>query len=278
LFIAALLTSWSPTDLAAWIAERRRNFPTQARAKARAAAASADKTKSDGGKESAVSALDKRAEKLRKELEKVESSIKRKREQQDEGDEMRDIDASSSVSSDAKSEDEAPESLPTRPNPNANLPPPPKKADQTKHCKYYSTGGTCGKKGKCRFVHDAAVREAALKERELNGGRMTLQQRLTLNDKDQEDLTIVKTLQYLREKGMMVDNKHGRTSEDSTPKPSSATPTNGSNPSYLPPPPVKVDQHHSLPPQPPPSVVAESHPVPKYLGWNLGGFGNGTAS
>ena len=32
---------------------------------------------------------------------------------------------------------------------------------------------------------------------------MTLQQRLILNDKDQQDLTIVKRLQYLKEKGMM---------------------------------------------------------------------------
>ncbi len=103
--------------------------------------------KVEGGKESASSALEKqqqKAERLRKQLEKVESSIKRKREQQDEGDEMRGVGASTSVSSDSQSDDEAPESLPSRPEPVSSAPPPPpqKKADPSKHCKYFSTGGT----------------------------------------------------------------------------------------------------------------------------------------
>lgn len=203
-----------------------------------------------------------RADKLRRELEKVESSLKRKREQQDAGDEMRDVAASSTMSPSTKSEDEKPEAMSTKPDPNANLPPPPKKADPTKHCKYYSTGGTCGKKGKCRFVHDPLVREAALKEREMNGGRMTLQQRLTLNDKDQEDLTIIKTLAYLKEKGLM----------ETKPKASNGAAMNGHTTtlvtkSSLPPPPAS-----GLPPQPPPSVV--SPPTVRYQGWNLSGFGN----
>lgn len=204
-----------------------------------------------------------KADKLRRELEKVESSLKRKREQQDAGDEMREVGPGSSVSSPSgKSEDDKPETMSTKPDPNANLPPPPKKADPTKHCKYYSTGGTCGKKGKCRFVHDPEVREAALKEREMNGGRMTLQQRLALNDKDQEDLTIVKTLAYLKEKGLMKGK----------PKTPNGNVTNGHTTtlvtkSSLPPPPAS-----GLPPQPPPSVV--SPPTVRYQGWNLSGFGN----
>ena len=176
----------------------------------------------------ALTALERqqqKAEKLRKQLEKVESSIKRKREQQDEGDEMRDVDGEG-ADSDASldSDDEAPEAEPIRSETAASataaaaaaaaaasaaaakgaIPPAAKKADPTRHCKYYSTGGTCGKKGKCRFVHDPVVREAALQERERNGGRITLKQRLVLNDKEQEDLTIIKTLQYLKEKGMMT--------------------------------------------------------------------------
>lgn len=220
--------------------------------------------KNSEAKDDRALALEKeqaKADKLRRELEKVESSLKRKREQQDAGDEMRDIVASSTVSPSVKSEDEKPETMSTKPDPNANLPPPPKKADPTKHCKYYSTGGTCGKKGKCRFVHDPAVREAALKEREMNGGRMTLQQRLALNDKDQEDLTIIKTLAYLKEKGLM---------EASAAANATATNGHGSTPgskSSLPPPPAS-----GLPPQPPPSVV--STPTVRYQGWNLSGFGN----
>ncbi|KAG7109991.1 Protein phosphatase 2C 3 like protein [Verticillium longisporum] len=80
-----------------------------------------------------------------------------------------------------------------------------KKADVSKHCKYYATGGTCGKKGKCRFVHDPEVREAAMKEREANNGNLTIQQRLVLNDKDQEDLTVLRSIQYLREKGKSAE-------------------------------------------------------------------------
>lgn len=203
-----------------------------------------------------------KADKLRRELEKVESSLKRKREQQDAGDEMRDVDASSSTSPSIKSEDEQPETMSTKLDPNANLPPPPKKADPTRHCKYYSTGGTCGKKGKCRFVHDPEVREAALKDRELNGGRLTLQQRLTLNDKEQEDLTILKTLAYLQEKGLMQEK--GKTDGAST----NGTVGNGHTTtlvtkSSLPPPPANL-------PQPPHAVS----PTTRYAGWNLSGFGN----
>lgn len=267
--------SLRPSDLAAWIAERRRNFPTKGRVKAKLAAAGDSKgnaIKQEDAKDERALALAKeqqRADKLRRELEKVESSLKRKREQQDAGDEMRDVATSLSLSPSVKSEDEQPETMSTK-DPNADLPPPPKKADPTRHCKYYSTGGTCGKKGKCRFVHDPEVREAALKDRELNGGRLTLQQRLTLNDKEQEDLTILKTLAYLQEKGLTQDK--GKSADDAAPN--DAAPNgivaNGHTTtlvtkSSLPPAPA------SLPPQPPPSAVS---PPTRYAGWNLSGFGN----
>lgn len=257
-----------PSDIAAWIAERKRNFPTQSRVKAKMAVEKSSVSKEGDAKDERARALalekeQQRADKLRRELEKVESSLKRKREQQDAGDEMREVGASPSMSSlSVKSEDEKPEAMSTKPDPNANLPPPPKKADPTKHCKYYSTGGTCGKKGKCRFVHDPEAREAALKEREMNGGRMTLQQRLTLNDKDQEDLTIVKTLAYLKEKGLM-QGKPKATNGDAINGHTTTLVTKSS----LPPPPAS-----GLPPQPPPSVV--SPPTVRYQGWNLSGFGN----
>jgi hypothetical protein len=135
----------------------------------------------------------------------------------------------------------------------------------------------CGKRGKCRFVHDPAVREAALKERELNGGRMTLQQRLTLNDKDQEDLAIVETLKYLQDKGVLPQKKTCATAPDSDE--SSETNTNTA--------PAKAEvsgakeekpRTNGLPPIPPPSVSASNGTTEdqstKYSGWNLSGFGN----
>ncbi|KAJ3482773.1 hypothetical protein NLG97_g7478 [Lecanicillium saksenae] len=185
------------SDVAAFLAERRKNYPTKARTDAKKAAAQAQKN------EDKAASLEKEADKLRRQLRKVESSIKRKREQGDEGDEMRDA-------SDDSSDDEPPEALstkassktiPSRPLPTAAG----KKADVTRHCKYYSTGGTCGKKGKCRFVHDPEIREAAIKEREANNGRLTIQQRLILNDKEQEDLTVLQSIQYLRQKGIMSE-------------------------------------------------------------------------
>lgn len=225
--------------------------------------------------ESRPSKLEQRAEKLRKQLERVESSIKRKREQQDEGDDMRELNLSSSPSSDSKSDDEKPEVMSTRQDSN-NLPPPPKKADPTKHCKYYSTGGTCGKRGKCRFVHDAAVREAALKEREMNGGRMTLQQRLTLNDKEQEDLTIVQTLKYLQDKGVVpkkATNGTENKAELNTTQGQGQAPLS-QNQTQLPTLPKKESgSGHGLPPIPPPSLVSNGSSS-KYSGWNLSGFGN----
>ncbi|AEO54358.1 hypothetical protein MYCTH_2296859 [Thermothelomyces thermophilus ATCC 42464] len=253
----------TPSDIAAWIAERRAKYPTKARIEAKKAAA---KAQNGDGQQSKGDSLEQKAEKLRKQLEKVESSIKRKREQQDEGDDMRDIDLSS-PSSDIKSDDEKPEVMSTRQEP-SNVPPPPKKADPTKHCKYYSTGGTCGKRGKCRFVHDPAVREAALKERELNGGRITLQQRITLNDKDQEDLAIVETLKYLQDKGILPKKVVPPATEASGEQPEHTAAETGSTAA-----PADAESSNGLPPIPPQPNSSDDDTT-KYPGWNLSGFGN----
>jgi hypothetical protein len=194
----------SVADLAAYLAERRANFPTKARVKARLEAEAAKRAEV-GEEPKPVKKLDKdeeKAEKLRKQLAKVERRMeKRKRETNDEGDEMRvdDEDSDSSSSSD----DEPPESQTTK-KPTSFLPPPPiTRADPTSHCKYYSTGGQCGKKGKCRFVHDPEVREKALQEQAANGGRMTLKQRLLRNEKEIEDLDIIRSIVSLRQRGIM---------------------------------------------------------------------------
>lgn len=183
--------AFSIKDVAAYLAERRKHYPTKSRMEAKKAA---DQARED---EEKAAVLERQADKLRRQLKKVESSIKRKREQGDEGDEMRDSSASES------SDDEKPEVMSSRSSAAPALPPPARKADISRHCKYYSTGGSCGKKGKCRFVHDPEVREAAMKEREANNGRLTLQQRLILSDEDQEELAVLQSIQYLREKGFM---------------------------------------------------------------------------
>lgn len=208
-----------PDDIAIYIAQRKKNFPTKARIEAKKAEAKTE-TKTNK-KEDKTSELEKQADKLRRQLRKVESSIKRKREQGDEGDEMRDPAAGDD---DSSSDDGAPEVMSSRATDTtttagASLPNPPtattkatvsastKKADISRHCKYYSTGGTCGKKSKCRFVHDPEVREAAIRDREANNGRLTIQQRLILNDKEQEDLAVLESIQYLRQKGIMNEVK-----------------------------------------------------------------------
>jgi hypothetical protein len=269
----------SPTDIAAWIAERRKNFPSKARADAKRLAPAKDGSSSRKEmreREAELERQQQKAEKLRKQLENLETSIKRKREQQDEGDEMRAVDASPASSSDSKSDDERPETLSTREQ--LVIPPAAKKADQTKHCKYFSTGGVCGKKGKCRFVHDPQVRAAALQERERNGGRMTLQQRLILNDKEQEDLTIVKTLAYLQNKGIMqnVPNPDKEAEGPGATVPSQSAQSELSATSSLPPTPVKREQvHHALPAIPPaPASQSSAAASKRYEGWNLSGFGN----
>ncbi|OHW92486.1 nuclear fragile x mental retardation-interacting protein 1 [Colletotrichum incanum] len=264
-------------DVDAYIAERKKRFPTAARVKAKK---SAETTHGSGNKMS--SDLEKEenlASKLRRQLEKVESSIKRKREQQDEGDEMRD-----SPSIDIKSEDDEPEVASSRVQPAPPPPPPAKKADISKHCKYYSTGGTCGKKGKCRFVHDPAVREAAIKEREANNGHLTIQQRLILNDKDQEDLTVLQSIQYLREKGLMKpeDNPDGSNGHHASGGPHGSQSHSRQKSSNLPAahaslpaPPMK--HHNGLPPhKPPPSALPTGNggSTVRYKGWNLSGYGN----
>ncbi|KAG6042065.1 hypothetical protein E4U41_006186 [Claviceps citrina] len=186
------------SDVAAFLAERRKNYPTKARVDAKKAVQAAQKDQNE------TTDLEKQADRLRKQLAKVEFSIKRKREQGDEGDDMRDPVENSS-------DDEKPEVMSSRVKPTESLAAAlAKKADVSRHCKYYSTGGTCGKKGKCRFVHDPEVRKAAIKEREANNGRITIQQRLLLNDKEQEDLTVLQSIQYIRQKGLIKEvSEHG---------------------------------------------------------------------
>lgn len=115
--------------------------------------------------------------------------------------------ASSSSSSDseytsASDSDSGPDAAPSKRTAPVSVAAP-KKPILQRHCKYFSTGGTCGKKGKCRFVHDQGVREAAIREKEMNGGVMTLAQRLTQNDKEKDELMVLKSIKYLHEKGML---------------------------------------------------------------------------
>ncbi|KAK2592224.1 hypothetical protein QQS21_010076 [Conoideocrella luteorostrata] len=270
------------SDVATFLAERRKNYPTKARVEAKKAAQkSLDKT----------AELEKQADKLRKQLAKVESSIKRKREQGDEGDEMRGPAENSSG-------DEKPEVMSSR---SKAAPPPPsaKKADVSRHCKYYSTGGTCGKKGKCRFVHDPEVREAAIKEREANHGRLTIQQRLILNDKEQEDLTVLQSIQYIRQKNLMesesskaedgeeaqpMNKEKDKDENDAQNIVTPALATSGSSllpvaPASLPAPPPKketsIPSHSNPPPSVGPAAESTSDGDAKQCeGWLLQPYGN----
>lgn len=202
-----------PPDLEAWLAERKNRFPTKARREAAAEevrrkreADKQNKSKNGiSGKRDGETKLEKqqrKAEKLRLELEKAERKIqdamlgsKRKRETGDEGD---DGAASDSGSDDSSDSDSKPDTMSSRNQQNQQ----PKPQLQIE-CKYYSTGGTCGKKGKCRFIHNPESRNQALRDKQANGGKMTLAQRLILNDTAKEDLTILKAIKYLKETGAL---------------------------------------------------------------------------
>ncbi|KAG4035535.1 hypothetical protein MFRU_001g03040 [Monilinia fructicola] len=239
-----------PADLKAWLIERKNRFPTKARREAAAeelrlkreqAQNKNNKSKKDSEaklikKDDGETKLEKqqrKAEKLRLELEKAERRIqqemsggKRKRENGDEGDEDRGQGSDDdSDSSDSDSGNSKPEAMSSRNNGfNGHIVHTraiPTKAQLQRHCKYYSTGGTCGKKGKCRFVHDLEVRNQALREKELNGGKMTIAQRLILNDTAKDDLTILKSIKYLKEKGLMPESSSvsAPPAEEMEPKP-----------------------------------------------------------
>lgn len=217
-----------PVDLTAWLAERKSQYPTKARRDAsleemRKQKEEAERLKKEQElKEENETELDKiqrKADKLRAELEKAERKIqdtlsggKRKREDGDEGDNESESHSGSE-----------PEAASSRLGGPMRVPPPPK-AQLQRHCKYFSTGGTCGKKGKCRFVHDPEVRAQAIKDKEANGGKMTLAQRLILNDTAKDDLTILKSIKYLKEKGKMAAGAAG----PSSPALAIATPALGS--------------------------------------------------
>lgn len=218
-----------PSDLGIWLAERKTRFPTKARREAAVAAAleehrkrserRADKVKLQQSEKSSqqeggtdLERQQREVEKLRQKLAKEEkkmqdamSGSKRKRETGDEGDDDRDqVSAASDDESSSNSDSDKPEAMSTRSSGPQRVSQPPK-AQLQRHCKYFSTGGTCGKKGKCRFVHDQNVRDQALKDKEANGGKMTLAQRLILNDTAKDDLTILKSIKYLKEKGLLPE-------------------------------------------------------------------------
>lgn len=131
-----------------------------------------------------------------------------------------------------------------------------------------------------------------MKEREANNGQLTIQQRLILNDKDQEDLTVLQSIQYLREKGVIsaadASSADGdTTSSTSNTRPQQPQPQSQQQPqpqtsslpaahASLPKPPVRRD--HGLPPHtPPPSalqVAKSGGGNTQYKGWNLNGYGN----
>jgi hypothetical protein len=215
-----------------WLAERRSRFPTKARREAAAEELRQRREQGRDGRfkkehsdkpikkeegESKLERQQRKAEKLRLELERAERKVqeamsgsKRKRENGDEGDEERGqvSEEESEESSGSESDNSKPEAISSRNHGPLRMPPPPK-AQLQRHCKYFSTGGTCGKKGKCRFVHDQEVRNQALRDKEANGGKMTLAQRLILNDTAKDDLTILKSIKYLKEKGLMPDQLSG---------------------------------------------------------------------
>ncbi|SPN97778.1 uncharacterized protein DNG_01291 [Cephalotrichum gorgonifer] len=274
------------TDMAAFIAERKKRYPTKERVEAKKIAELAQKAEE---KTEATLRLEREAEKLRRQLKKVESSIKRKREAQDEGDEMRE--SSPEADSDADVPEvqtsRAPDEVATPSSQAATA----KRADISRHCKYYSTGGSCGKKGKCRFVHDPAVRDAAVRDKDANNGQLTIKQRLILNDKEQEDLTVLESIQYLREKGLMkpvsgITSKpgagggggSGRAQGKSSKQPTSTPSTLPAPPPSLPQPPNKRENGVS---QPPASTAVSTSTAPSttapasgvYEGWNLSGYG-----
>ncbi|KAI1339541.1 hypothetical protein F5Y15DRAFT_76011 [Xylariaceae sp. FL0016] len=203
-----LLGDDAPTipDLKVWLAERRGNYPTKAHVQHKKAAGVLPKGEQPTADIGPVTELDKtqaEADKLRKQLAKVERKLeKRKRAANDEGDEMR-----GSVSESSDSSDDEPDVEGTGKPKDSFLPPAPR-ADPSQHCKYYSTGGTCGKKGKCRFKHDSAVRRAALDEQIQNGGRFTLRQRLMLNDRNNEEMEVVKAVVEMRVNGRLHDPKN----------------------------------------------------------------------
>jgi hypothetical protein len=215
----------SVDDIVAWVAARKANYPTKARVEAKKAADQARRAEV-GEDHKPIAKVDKheeKAEKLRRQLAKVERKLenKRKREANDEGDEMR-VDGTDSDSSD--SDDEKPEVLTSRKQSSFLPPPPITRADPTNHCKYYSTGGICGKKSKCRFVHDKDMREQALLEQAANGGRMTLKQRLMRNDKETEDLAVIQSIVTLRASGKLVDAGQAAKTSSVTPNTSRTHP------------------------------------------------------
>jgi hypothetical protein len=104
---------------------------------------------------------------------------------------------------------------------------------------------------------------------------------LILNDKEQEDLTVLQSIQYLRKKGLMepedpemkAEPKQVKPDLPAHPPPPSLLPAASAS---LPPPPIKREPN--LPRHnPPPSIVPgakSTQGVKPYQGWNLRPYGS----
>lgn len=99
---------------------------------------------------------------------------------------------------------------------------------------------------------------------------MTLQQRLLLNDKNDQDLTIVESLKYLHDKGLIPSKGASAAVSADKSEPANRSAAATTSNSSLPPKPTQTP--NGLPPIPP--TVVGSSPTVKYNGWNLQGFGN----
>ncbi len=259
--------------MAAWIAERKANYPTKKRIQEKKAEALkiAPATNSTNETSIKMDSDEEKLGKLQEELSKVEKRLKekRKRSANDEGDDMR-IDHDRFDSTSVKSENEAPESLSSHNKPSSLPPPPIVRADPSSHCKYYATGGKCGKKDKCRFKHDPAVREAALQEQTRNGGRLTLKQRLMLNDKNMEDRETVEAILSLRSNGRILDPQNPEISHQRYSQQASSTLPAAPGSASLPPNPIASarpgESQHGKP--------KENKPVQYVTDYSLGGFSN----
>lgn len=280
-----LLTQYrEPSDLQAWLAERRSRWPTKARIEAKEAEltkrlaerreasrqqslrdkakrdelrrdkereerlakhpdnisganAVPDATSSQTEKitgETKLERQQRKAEKLRKQLEKAERKLqeaikagdKRKRSVGDIGNEDADVkheedgvdqvigQATDNAATQASSSDDSSDSSdldsddePETKSSKSHLPtkvPPPVRPVIRQQCKYFAQGLICGKKNKCRFVHDQATRDAALAEI-AGAGRVSLADRFRANDREKEDLTVLKAIKHLAQRGILDD-------------------------------------------------------------------------
>ncbi|KAI5817142.1 hypothetical protein BZA77DRAFT_310922 [Pyronema omphalodes] len=202
----------TPEEIAAWIAERKKKFPSAAR-RAEAEKEDAERKErwakmAEEKKEAELREREKQLEARERQLKEKEESLKRKREEGDNGNDDRDLEGGEDEDDDGPPEEaSAKERTVMRDDRKSGEAQQKKKR---KACRHWEKTGECGRGDACSFWHDEAKKGKGRDKKEKTQQkpkeevkRVSLYQRLVEREMDSQNETLLQVIKYLVETGIL---------------------------------------------------------------------------